>query len=83
MANRENVIRVTNTEKTLLEMLRNDTSMYNLMDFNEALNIQQRELVKLKEGSTGKGIAKGSELLARAEVLGEIQRLINKVWEER
>lgn len=72
MAKRENVMRLTDTEKSLIELLRNEMSFYNMTDLNQGLTNEIRAMIQ----ST-------PDLAARAEVIRDFQKLVMKVWEER
>jgi hypothetical protein len=71
MANRNNVVRLTDAEKSLIEMIRNDIKLDSYTDIRQALEMEAREIDKL------------NGLGERASMVREFARLIGVVWQEK
>lgn len=71
MAKRDNVVRLTDAEKSLIEMIRYDIKLDSYTDIRQALEMEAREIDKL------------NGLNERANMVREFARLIGVVWQEK
>ncbi len=71
MSKRTHVVRLTDAEKSLIEMLRNDINLDNYTDIRQALEMEAREIDKL------------NGLDHRSAMLRDFARLIGVVWQEK
>lgn len=71
MSKRTHVVRLTDAEKSLIEMLRNDINLDSYTDIRQALETEAREIDKL------------SGLDHRATMIRDFAKIVGVVWQEK
>ena len=69
MSKRTHVVRLTDAEKSLIEMLRNDINLDSYTDIRQALEVEAREIEKLSSH--------------RATMIRDFARIVGMVWQEK